>query len=610
MSDIIKLLPESIANQIAAGEVIQRPASVVKELLENAVDAGSQSITLVLRNSGKTLIQVIDDGHGMSETDARMSFERHATSKIRTSEDLFSINTKGFRGEALASIASIAEVELKTRRKDSELGTRLVIRSSKVEDQQFCQAEVGTSISVKNLFFNVPARRKFLKSDPTEYKYIVEEFHRIALSHDEIRLRLIHNDNEVYNLPVSNLKRRILGIFKKTYEDKLIKVEEETSSLKISGLIGQPEIAKRQNGEQYIFVNKRFIKSNYLNHAIKSAYQNLLEEKSYPFYVLFLDLDPADIDINVHPTKHEIKFDDERLVYNFLKVAIKHGLGRYSLSPTLDFDNEAGKILSVPSPMPTIGEASSNTNPLASRTRTAPALRNWQILYSGEETFDLEKEEDKEKKKNDEQPLIIPSAAGGNILDDGQLISNEEITPIQINCGYILVPIKSGFIIIDQHTAHVRILYEKYLHNLNKQHELVQKQLFPLTINIGKDKVAIFEEIISDIHKLGFEIENFGGQTFIVHGTPAGFQEGDVQSVMEGLIDQYISNVGMKLDKNENLARSLAMAASIKKGRSMAPEEMKSIIDDLFACEFPIKGPAGNKCFITYELDTLEKMFK
>ncbi len=603
MSDIIKLLPESIANQIAAGEVIQRPASVVKELMENSVDAQSASITLVIKNSGKTLIQVIDDGMGMSETDARMSFERHATSKIRSSEDLFRIDTKGFRGEALASIASIAEVEMKTRRQDSELGTHLIIRSSKVVSQDFCQANTGTSLSVKNLFFNVPARRKFLKSDATEYKYIVEEFHRIALSHPELSFRLIHNDNEVYNLPKSNLKRRVLGIFRKTYEDKLIKIDEEASSIKIHGFIGQPEISKRQNGEQYIFVNKRFIKSNYLNHAIRGAYQNLVEEKAYPFFVLFLDLDPASIDINVHPTKHEIKFNDERLIYNFLKVAVKHGLGRYVLSPTLDFDNDEGKIISRPFPSK---EDSSIGTPLASRTRTAPALRNWQNLYTDTKAFDLDSEEAENK---DEQPLIIPSAASGNILEENTLLDNEEKTPFQIHNSYILVPIKSGFLILDQHVAHARILYEKYLNNLNNKKELIQKQLFPLTINIGKDKIAVLEEVIPDIRSLGFEIENFGGQTFIVHGTPAGFHENDIQGVIDGLVDQYISNIGMKLSKNENLARSMAFSAAINKGKLLTTEEMTALIDDLFACEFPYKGPSGRKCFITYELATLEKMF-
>ena len=388
MGDIIKLLPESIANQIAAGEVIQRPASVVKELMENSIDAGSTNITLVIKNSGKTLIQVIDNGKGMSDTDARMSFERHATSKIRKTDDLFNINTMGFRGEALASIASIAEVEMKTRQATDEVATKLIIKSSKVEEQTYCQAEPGTTISVKNLFFNVPARKKFLKSDSVELKYLLGEFKKIALGQPTISFTVIHNDNEIYNLPAGKLKKRVLNVFRRTYEEKLIRVEEETEVVKITGFIGDPEIAKRSKDEQYLYVNQRYIKSNYLGHAIKTAYQNLLEEGQFPFYLLYLEVDPSSIDINVHPTKQEIKFDDERLIYNYLKVAIKHGLGRYSLSPQLDFENEQANFR-APAPDRNLKDAP----PLASRVRSAPVMRNWQSLYNGLETIDLKDDE-------------------------------------------------------------------------------------------------------------------------------------------------------------------------------------------------------------------------
>ncbi len=605
MSDVIRLLPESIANQIAAGEVIQRPASVVKELMENAIDAKSRNITLVIRNSGKTLIQVIDDGVGMSETDARMAFERHATSKIRETEDLFSIKTMGFRGEAMASIASIAEVEMKTRPDASELANYLLVRSSEVLEQNFCQAEKGTTISVKNLFFNVPARRKFLKTDSVELKYILEEFKRVALAHPEIRFKVIHNDNEVYNLPEGTLKKRLLGIFRRNYEDKLVRVEEDTEVVKINGFVGNPEIAKKQKGEQYIFVNKRFIKSAYLNHAIKGAYQQLLEDKQYPFFVLFLELDPGNIDINVHPTKQEIKFDDERLIYNYLKVAIKHGLGRYSLSPQLDFENSDGHIPSALRQRMEEGRKDSGrNNPLASTVRSAPVMRNWQSLYNGMETIDLNDDSD-----NEEEPLIIPSAATGDLLGNIDTLDSVEKLPFQVHNSYIIFQIKSGLIIVDQHQAHVRVLYERYLENLSKQKELVQKQLFPITLTIAKDKISMLEDLIPDLKSLGFLIQSFGGDTFIVQGIPPGFQEKNLQAVVDSLLDCYLQNIKLDLSRNENIARSMAISAAIPRGKSLENEEMTHLIDELFACQLPFNSPTGKKCFITYELNDLEKMF-
>jgi len=605
MSDVIKLLPESIANQIAAGEVIQRPASVVKELIENSIDAKSTSITLVIKNSGKTLIQVIDNGVGMSETDARMAFERHATSKIRATKDLFNIKTMGFRGEAMASIASISEVEMKTKTAESELATKLTIRSSEVIDQGYTQAEPGTTISVKNLFFNVPARRKFLKTDSVELKYILEEFKRVALAHPDIRFKVIHNDNEVYNLPEGTLKKRLLGIFRKSYEDKLVRVEEETDAVSIAGYVGNPEIAKKQRGEQYIFVNKRYIKSNYLNHAIKTAYQQLIDDKQYAFFVIFLEIEPEKIDINVHPTKQEIKFDDERLVYNYLKVSVRHALGRYSLSPQLDFENEDSNIPSGIRPRmnasrPTSG--SSSSNPIASKTRSAPVMRNWQSLYGGLETIDLDDNQG-------EEPLIIPSAATGDLLSSAANVETEEKHPLQVHSSYIIVQIKSGLIIIDQHQAHARILYEKYLQNLSKKKELVQKQLFPITLNMSKDKVAVLEEILPDLKSLGFEIQSFGGETFIVQGIPAGFEENNIQATMDRLMEAYLSNLQLDLSRNENIARSMALSSAIPKGKVLDQQEMEHLIDELFACELPYTSPTGKKCFITYELNDLEKLF-
>ena len=599
MGDIIKLLPESIANQIAAGEVIQRPASVVKELIENSVDAGSTHITLVVKNSGKTLIQVIDNGKGMSDTDARMSFERHATSKIQKTEDLFNIHTMGFRGEALASIASIAEVEMKTRQATDELATKLIIKSSKVQEQTYCQAEPGTTISVKNLFFNVPARKKFLKSDSVELKYLLGEFKKIALGQPHIAFTVIHNDNEIYNLPAGKLKKRVLNVFRRTYEEKLIRIEEETEVVKISGFIGDAEIAKRSKDEQYIYVNQRYIKSNYLGHAIKTAYQNLLEDGQYPFYLLYLELDPASIDINVHPTKQEIKFDDERLIYNYLKVAIKHGLGRYSLSPQLDFENEASNFKS----QATSASSGTSSHPqLASRIRSAPVMRNWQSLYNGLETIDL-----KEDEQSGEEPLIIPSAATGDLLTNQ--IETDDKVPTQLHCSYILVQIKSGIIIVDQHQAHSRVLYEKYLFNLNKQAELVQKQLFPITFSLSKEKTSLMIDLLPELQSLGFEIQNFGGETFIIHGIPAGLKENNIPKILEILVEQYSNNLKLNLTKNENLARAMAQSAAIPAVKKLETEEMVSLIDELFACEYPYMGPAGKKCFVTFELNDLTKLF-
>ena len=604
MSDIIRLLPESIANQIAAGEVIQRPASVVKELLENAIDAQSTSITLIIKNSGKTLIQVIDNGKGMSETDARMSFERHATSKIRAASDLFSIKTMGFRGEALASIASIAEVEMKTRQVSNDMATMLKIKSSEVIDQSYCQSEPGTSVSVKNLFFNVPARRKFLKTDSVELKYILEEFKHIALAYPNIRFRVVHNENELYNLTGGSPKKRMISLFRKSYEDKLIRVEEVTDIIKINGFVGNPEIARKQKGEQYLYVNNRFIKSPYLNHAIKSAYEPMLSDDQYPFYVIFLDIDPDKIDINVHPTKQEIKFDDERLVYNYLKVSVKHALGRYSLSPKLDFENENSTILGR-GDLNFSGRKSNAhfNNTQASTTRNAPVMRNWQSLYKGLEEIDLDTDTE------DMEDLTLPSAATGDLLTGFNPVDNETKDPIQIHNAYVIVQIRSGFMLINQHHAHVRILYERYLKKLNQREELIQKQLFPISLQISRDKIDLFNDLIPSLNNLGFEIQSFGGDTYVVHGIPAGFQDTNLQGVMENLMEQYLENRDLDISKNENLARSMAASAAMKIGRNLDMEEMKILIDELFACEMPYSSPNGKRCFLTFELKDLEKEF-
>jgi len=601
MPDIIKLLPESVANQIAAGEVIQRPASVVKELMENALDAKSTSISLIIKNSGKTLIQVIDNGKGMSETDARMSFERHATSKIKSADDLFALSTMGFRGEALASIASIAEVEMKTRQHDSDIASLLRIHSSEIQEQSYCQAEPGTSIAVKNLFFNVPARRKFLKTDSVELKYILEEFTRVALANPEIRFVVVHNDNEIYNLPSGTLKKRAINLFRKTYEDKLLRVEEDTDIIKIEGLVGNPDIAKKQKGDQYIFVNKRFIKSHYLNHAIKGAYSHLIGEDQHPFFVLFLEIDPAKIDINVHPTKQEIKFDDERVIYNYVKVSVKHALGRYSMTPILDFENENSNFRTIPDPR-TRDNFSGGSQPRASLTRSAPVMRNWQSLYNTDEAIDLDSD-------NEEEELTMPSAATGDLL--GATLSDEPVQkkPFQVHNQYIILQMKSGLAIIDQHNAHERILYERYLKRLDSQEHLVQKQLFPITLQVSKDKQAIFDSLQEELKQLGFDIQSFGGTTYVANGLPAGMEESSLQRIIDVLIEQYSNSHDLKITKNEKLAIAMAQSTSIKKGKELSPEEIDRLIDDLFACSIPHISPTGQKVFITYELSEIERQF-
>lgn len=597
MSDVIKLLPEAIANQIAAGEVIQRPASVVKELLENAIDAKASTIKLIIKNAGKTLIQVIDNGVGMSDTDARMSFERHATSKIKKTDDLFNIRTMGFRGEALASMASIAEVEMKTRQLQSDIATRLVVKSSEVVEQGYCQAEPGTSISVKHLFYNIPARKKFLKSDSVELKHLLNEFKKVALAHPEVGFTVLHNDNELYNLPEGSLKKRLLNLFRRTYEDKLIRIEEETGVVSITGFIGDPDISKKVRDEQYLFVNKRYFKSNYLNHAVRTAYQNLNEEGQHPFHVLFLEVDPGSIDINIHPSKHEVKFDDERLIYNYLKVAVRHGLGRYSLSPQLDFENQNQSL-------PQQRREKDHNPMLASRVRTAPIKRGWQNLYSDMEIMDIS--EDKQDPSG-EEPLILASAATGDLLSEH--LDTEVKKPSQLHNAYILVQIKSGMIIMDQHRAHRRVLYEQYLRNLDNNPESIQKQLFPITLTVDKDKVAMLTELAPSLRPLGFEVEAFGGETFIVHGIPAGLTENNIPSIIEKLLDQYVQNLNLDYSKNENLARSLAKSSAIRNGQVLSTEEMSTLINELFACQYPYTEPGGKKCFITFELKDVEKMF-
>lgn len=625
MADVIQLLPENVANQIAAGEVVQRPASVVKELLENAIDAGATQIKLIIRDAGKTLIQVIDNGCGMSETDARMSFERHATSKIRDAKDLFAINTMGFRGEALASIAAVAQVEMRTRRFTDELGVRIVVEDSTVKAQEACQTPQGTSIAVKNLFYNVPARRNFLKADPVEMRHIIDEFQRVAMANPDVFFSFYQNESEIFHLPAGNLRQRVVKIFGETVNKKLVPVQEETDVLKITGFVGKPDYFKKTRGEQFFFVNKRFIKSNYLHHAVVAAYEDMLPDDHHPLYVLFLDIDPASIDINVHPTKQEIKFDDERLVYNYLKVTVRHALGSHNITPTIDFEQEPAfqaTPIQTPSirPMPTEPPRVSDHRPartLGDERRHSDNLRNWQKLYEGMglSVSSIEGDEESAAPTGQSENVFpeINRQNGMEVLemdDENERFSKAQKDPYQIHGQYIVSHIKSGFFLIDQQSASERVLYERYLEALGNQSVATQKALFPKTIELAPADAALLREILEEVNSLGFEIAEFGGNTFVVHGTPADLGANIQEEVLlEKVLTQYKSNLEMELSTRDNLARSMARNASLRRGQQLSIEEMRELIDRLFACALPFTSPSGRKCFIQYDLETVRKLF-
>lgn len=604
MADIIQLLPDSIANQIAAGEVIQRPASAVKEIMENAIDAGATEIQLIVKEAGKSLIQITDNGSGMSETDARMCFERHATSKIKKAKDLFSIKTMGFRGEALASIAAIAQVEMKTRRADDELGTKIVIEGSEVKSQEACQCNKGTSISIKNLFFNIPARRNFLKANATEMRHISDEFVRIALSNPGLFFSLHHNGNEMYHLPPGNLRQRVVGLFGNKINQKLVPISEDTEFLKMEGFIGKPEFAVQSRGEQFFFVNNRFIKSGYLHHALMASYEGLLPEKALPLYIIFIDIDPKMIDINVHPTKQEIKFEDERMLYNFMKVSIRHALGQYSITPTLDFDQS--KAFSNRSSTNTSSSDQSSfgkyaPNPSTDAGLSKRNLNNWEKLYKGLENIEV-------PNQTESQHETIQSKWTEETDDE---VVTAKKTPYQIHNRYVISPIKSGFLLIDQQAAHERILYEQFLANLENQNQHTQAQLFPTNINVNKPDAESLKELLPDINTMGFDLKEFGSNSFVLQGIPAECSPNfDAERLIHDLLEQYKMNVEFKSNIKEGIAATLARSAALKKGVKMSEEEINALIDKLFACKEPYHNPYGRKCFLKYDLEELDKRFE
>lgn len=618
MSDIIQLLPDHVANQIAAGEVVQRPASVVKELLENAIDANATEIKLIIKDAGKTLVQVIDNGKGMSITDARLSFERHATSKIRAAEDLFQLSTKGFRGEALASIAAIAHVELKTKQDGDDLGTAIVIEGSELKSQEVSVTPTGTSVSVKHLFFNIPARRNFLKSDTVELRHITDEFHRVALAHPNIAFAFYHNGSDLFNVPQENYRQRVVHIFGTKTNEKLVPVEEETEVLKISGFVGKPEFSKKTKSEQFFFVNQRFIKSPYLNHAINAAFEGLLKDGYHPSYFLNLTVDPKSIDINIHPTKTEIKFDDEHTLYAILRSAVKHSLGQFNIAPVLDFEHQSS--LNTPydykdkrASTPAI-EVDRSFNPFAESSggrqqttsqntgfKSAPTA-SWESLYVGLESKGNNSESDFS------QVTFESDSKDESIFKDSAIETRK--TTFQLQHKYIVSTLKSGMLIIDQNRAHQRILYENFLKHITIKEATSQQLLFPLQLHFTPNEIKIIEDLKSDLEHTGFVFSELNNKEITITGVPVGVPESEVSIILEQLISDVENDVpDTNFSAADLLAKSMAKSLAIKNGQSLNSTEQEHMVNSLFACKEPNVSPTNRPTFITMAVDDIEKKF-
>lgn len=602
MADIIQLLPDHVANQIAAGEVVQRPASVVKELLENSIDAEANSIKLIINDAGKALIQVIDNGKGMSPTDARLSFERHATSKITKAEDLFNLNTKGFRGEALASIAAIAHVVLKTKQENNTLGTSIRIEGSTIVSQETTATPKGTSIAVKNLFYNIPARRNFLKSNTIETRHIVNEFQRVALAHPSISFQFYHNDSEIYNLNSSNLRQRIVAIFGKKTNEKLVPINEVTDVVSITGFVAKPEFSKKKRDEQFFFVNDRFIKSSYLNHAVSSAFEGLISSGVYPTYFLYLNVPTKSIDINIHPTKTEIKFDDEKTLYAILRSTIKHSLGQYNVAPVLDFDKDASmdtpydfKEKTAPKPTITVDR---NFNPFKTEEQKSiqfPFKRNqqndWESLYTSTAIKSIEVETETI------HPNLFPEEKKQN-------------KTYQIHHKYIVSSIKSGIVYIHQNFAHQRILYEEFLENSTVIEAASQQLLFPLELSFSKTDIALLKELKDDLESIGFLFKKIVNESIIISGIPVTITESQVIYILEQLIEDINNDIpNTSFSQLDIMAKSLAKSLAIKTGMKLDIKEQEDIVNKLFLCKEPDVTPFGKKTFITINIDEIDKKF-
>ncbi len=614
MSSIIQLLPDHVANQIAAGEVVQRPASVVKELLENAVDAKATDVKLLIKEAGKSLVQVIDNGLGMSVTDARLCFERHATSKIRKAEDLFSLHTKGFRGEALASIAAIAHVEMKTKQDQEELGTHIVIEGSKFVSQDVAVLPKGTSFAVKNLFFNIPARRNFLKSDVVEFRHIVDEFQRVALAHPNIHFTFYHNGSEMFNLPQSNFRQRIVNFFAGKTNEKLVPVMEETEIVTIQGFVSKPEYAKKNRGEQFFFVNDRFIKSGYLHHAIMAAYEGLLKVGSQPSYFLNLYIPPHAIDINIHPTKTEIKFDDEQALYAILRSAIKHSLGQFNVAPVLDFDRDANldtpydyqnKEASIP-----LIQVDGNFNPFSndkpnpsfSTYRRTENTSNWEGLYVG-------LKQDMDFLSNDKEVEFESEEVTGSLFNDDQVEQKTNRT-YQIHKKYIVNPIKSGIVIVDQQRAHQRILYELFLTNMTVHQASSQQLLFPLNLFFSTNEMKLISELQMALVNTGFVFETTNDDHVVISGLPVNVNESEASIVLEQLLSDLQDGIPeSSFSQNDSIAKSMAKSLAVKTGTYLTEKEQENLVNGLFACKEPNVSPFQKPTFITMRVEDLDKKF-
>lgn len=618
MTNRIQLLPDHVANQIAAGEVVQRPSSVVKELLENAIDAGGSSITLVIKDAGKSLIQVIDNGMGMNVTDARLAFERHATSKIKAAEDLFNLHTKGFRGEALASIAAIAHVELKTKTETDDVGTQINIEGSEVVSQEVVVTPKGTMISVKNLFYNIPARRNFLKSNPVETRHIIDEFHRVALAHPDLGFTMINNGSDLFKLPSSNLRQRIVNILGAKTNEKLVPVTEETDIVKVNGFVIKPEFAKKSRGDQYFFVNNRFIKSSYLHHAVSSAFQGLVKEGMQPGYFLFLDVDPQSIDINIHPTKTEIKFDDEHAIYAMLRATVKHSLGQFNIAPLIDFNKDTGLetpyAYSKKAPTAPTIEVDKDFNPFKTQTKQSnisfPYKREkapaWEALYSGLKSETSQIEDHQTIQTNNLQFESDPE--NGRLFDDNEADSTHGT--FQLQNKYIISPIKSGLLVIHQHLAHQRVLYEELLKNITIQEAVSQQLLFPLCLSFSIKEVQTLDKVKEQLEHTGFVFSSWKKEAIEVSGIPVSVLESQASEILTTLLLDLENEVpDASFSLNDLLAKSMAKSMAIKTGVAMHKGEQEHLVHQLFACKEPSVSPDNRPVLITMDVNDFDKKF-
>lgn len=611
MSDIIQLLPDSVANQIAAGEVIQRPASVIKELVENSVDAGAKNIDVAVVDAGRTSIQVIDDGKGMSETDARLAFERHATSKIRQAEDLFNLHTNGFRGEALASIAAVAQVVLKSRQEGEEVGTQLSISGSRFEGQEACSSSVGSVFSVNNLFYNVPARRKFLKSNSTELNNILTAFERIVLVNPQIAFTLHSNNTELFNLKAGNLRQRIIDVFGKRINQELLPVNVETTMCKISGFVGKPESARKKGAHQFFFVNGRYMKHPYFNKAVMTAYDRLVPQGEQVPYFLYFDVNPNDIDVNIHPTKTEIKFENEQAIWQILMAAVKESIGMFNDVPSIDFDTEDKPDIPVYNP-DVVSSASApkislnpHYNPFKSSpssgkpTAVKPVDEQWEQLYEGLNNQDsVEREAD-----------IFESESETEINTSQSILAEKSPAHYQYKGKYVMTAVKSGLMIIDQHRAHVRVLYERYLEQIQQQTSHSQKVLFPEVLQFPVSDEVILEKLLPEMSKMGFELDNLGGGSYAVNAIPTGLDGVNPLHLVQDMVFSAKEKGVKALDEvHQSLALTLARNAAIPQGQVLSNEEMETLVNDLFACSNVNYTPDGKNVLCILKQQEIEHL--